>query len=198
MDPLAGVALVTTPKICQTTQLGVWRDYYKANPEYLPSNEPDGIFGADCSSGTCECSAGYIDNGNGCEQMTEEQAATTLAPTTLAQTTLVTTKMTQTTSAAMTAAPTTTKADAHQPAEYTTSLLGKLDSVFEVNRPGKPRTHLMTKWKKLESKSVHRHNQMKSNGCEFADSFEFDGIDFDTVNVCLVSFFISRRIIAYY
>ena len=33
---------------------------------------------------------------------------------------------------------------------------------------------------------------MKLNGCEFADSFEFDDIDFDTVNECLVSSFISR------
>ena len=181
----------------------------------------DGTVAADCSTGTCECSAGYIDNGSGCEQMTEEQVATTLAPatlvpttmapttlapTTLAPTTLAPTTMAPTTLASTTLAPTTTTSPitAVQTTtitsvdQYITSLLGKLESVFEVNRPGKPRTHLMTKWKKLESKSVHRHNQMKSNGCEFADSFEFDYIDFDTVNVCLVSFFISRRIIAYY
>ena len=42
----------------------------------------DGSVAADCSSGICECSAGFIDNGHGCEAMTEEQAATTLAPTT--------------------------------------------------------------------------------------------------------------------
>ena len=119
----------------------------------------DGSIAADCSSGTCSCSAGFIDNGNGCEQMTEEQAATTSAPT-------------------------TTKS----PSEYITSLLGKLESVFEENRPGKPRTHLITKWKKLERKSIDRYNQMKSNGCEFADSFDIDGIDFDTVNMCRVSF----------
>ena len=37
----------------------------------------DGSVAADCSSGTCKCSPGFIDNGNGCEEMTEEQAATT-------------------------------------------------------------------------------------------------------------------------
>ena len=37
----------------------------------------DGSVAADCSSGTCQCSPGFIDNGNGCEEMTEEQAATT-------------------------------------------------------------------------------------------------------------------------
>ena len=184
----------------------------------------DGTVAADCSTGTCECSAGFIDNGNGCEQMTEEQAATTLspttattlspttdpttwasttwAPTTMAQSTTAPATMAPTTTAPMTAvpttiAPTTTKVPVDQPAEYITSLLDKLESVFEVNRPGKPRTHLMTKWKKLESKSVQRYNQMKLRGCEFADSFEFDGIDFDTVNVCLVSFFIQRRIICF-
>ena len=28
---------------------------------------------ADCSSGSCKCSTGFIDNGNGCEEMTDEQ-----------------------------------------------------------------------------------------------------------------------------
>ena len=130
--------------LSETTQLGVWRDYYKANPEYLPSNEPDGIFGADCSSGTCECSAGFIDKGNGCEAMTEEQAETTLAPT-------------------------TTQAPSDQPTEYLTSLLGKLESVFEANRPGKARTHLSTKWKNLEEKCTKRYDKMKADGCEFAE-----------------------------
>ena len=41
----------------------------------------DGSVAADCSSGTCECSTGFIDNGDGCVAMTEEQAATTEAPT---------------------------------------------------------------------------------------------------------------------
>merc|ERR1719220_606764 len=42
----------------------------------------DGSVTANCISGSCTCSAGFIDNGNGCEQMTVEQAATTEAPTT--------------------------------------------------------------------------------------------------------------------
>ena len=42
----------------------------------------DGSITANCISGSCTCSAGFIDNGNGCEQMTVEQAATTEAPTT--------------------------------------------------------------------------------------------------------------------
>ena len=38
----------------------------------------DGSVVADCSSGSCECSPGFVDNGNGCEEM----AAPTQAPTT--------------------------------------------------------------------------------------------------------------------
>ena len=60
--------------------------------------------------------------------------------------------MAPTTTAPITAVPTTTITSALQPAEYITSLIGKLESVFEVNRPGKPRSHLMAKWKKLGSK----------------------------------------------
>ena len=55
--------------------------------------------------------------------------------------------MAPTTTAPITAVPTTTITSALQPAEYITSLIGKLESVFEVNIPGKPRTHLMAKWK---------------------------------------------------
>ena len=44
----------------------------------------DGSVAADCSSGSCECSAGFVDNGNGCEEITEEHAATTQAATTKA------------------------------------------------------------------------------------------------------------------
>ena len=127
----------------------------------------DGSVAADCSSGSCQCSAGFIDNGNGCEEMTEEQAATTPAPV-------------------LTQAPT------DQPTDYITSLLGKLETVFEENRPGKPRTHLMAKWKNLKAKSTQRYNKMKANGCEFSDSYEFEGINFDTTNVCNVSFIIYQ------
>ena len=122
----------------------------------------DGSVAADCASGSCQCSTGFIDNGNGCEKMTEEQAATTSAPT-------------------------TTKAPTDQPTEYITSLLEKLESVFEANRPRRPRTHLMKKWGKLERKSISQYNKMKANGCEFPDSFESEDIDFDTVDACNVS-----------
>ena len=40
----------------------------------------DGFVSANCISGSCTCSAGFIVNGNGCKQMTVEQAATTEAP----------------------------------------------------------------------------------------------------------------------
>ena len=126
----------------------------------------DGSIAADCSSGTCECSVGFINNGNGCEAMTVEQAATTQAPTTV-------------------------KDPTDQATEFLSSLLGKLESVFDENRPGKPRTHLMSKWEKLERKSIQRYNQMKTNGCEFSDSFEYDEINFDVVNVCNVSYIIT-------
>ena len=122
----------------------------------------DGSVTADCISGSCTCSSGFIDNGNGCEQMTVEQAATTEAPTT-------------------TQAPTDAVED------FLQSLVDKMQAVFEDNRPGRPRTHLLNKWERLRSKGVRRYNQMQANGCEFTDSWSNDSIDFDNVNTCSVS-----------
>ena len=33
---------------------------------------------------------------------------------------------------------------------------------------------------------------MKSLGCQFPDSFQNEDVDFDSINVCFVSFFITR------
>ena len=121
----------------------------------------DGSIAADCSSGSCQCSIGFIDNGNGCEAMTEEQAATTQAPIT-----------------AQPAQPIT---------EYLQSLVGKMESVFEENRPGKPRTQLLKKWQKLSSKFSDRYRKIVSEkGCNFAGTYEDDSVDFDSVKTCRV------------
>ena len=39
-----------------TAQLGIWRDFYKTNPEYLPTHEPDGVIGASLENvrGLCD------------------------------------------------------------------------------------------------------------------------------------------------
>ena len=44
----------------------------------------------------------------------------------------------------------------------------------------------------LESKSIQRYNKMKSLGCQFPDSFQNEDVDFDSINVCFVSFFNIR------
>jgi len=119
----------------------------------------DGSVSADCISGSCNCSAGFIDNGNGCEEMTEEQAATTQAPTT-------------------TAAPVDPNVD------YLQSLVGKLESVFEDNRPNKARTHLLTKWNRIRERMVQKYNRMKNNGCEYPETWSDDSVNFDSINMC--------------
>ena len=124
----------------------------------------DGSIAADCSSGTCQCSAGFIGNGNGCEEMTEEQAATTQAPVT------------------------TQAASSDSVRDWIPSLINKVESVFEDIRPGKPRTHLMNKWQRLSERFVRRFESMSDKGCDLAETFEDNTIDFNTVDTCEVSF----------
>ena len=123
----------------------------------------DGSIAADCATGSCQCSKGFIDNGNGCEQMTEEQAATTQAPT-------------------------TTQASTDAVEDFLQSLVDKIQSVFEDNRPDRPRTHLLAKWEKLRMKTNARYTRMQGNGCEFTNTWSDNNIDFDNVNTCVVSF----------
>ena len=147
----------------------------------------DGSIAADCSTGSCQCSTGFIDNGDGCEEMTPEQSATTTQATTTKATT----------TKATTAEPTTTKAPAvpefqaiglDPVRDWIPSLIDrKVRSVFQDNRPGKPRTHLLKKWKKLSDSFVNRYKSLVNNGCDFPDTYEDNSIDFDTINACQVS-----------
>ena len=123
----------------------------------------DGSIAADCATGSCQCSKDFIDNGNECEQMTEEQAATTQAPT-------------------------TTQASTDAVEDFLQSLVDKIQSVFEDNRPDRPRTHLLAKWEKLRMKTNARYTRMQGNGCEFTNTWSDNNIDFDNVNTCVVSF----------
>ena len=123
----------------------------------------DGSVAADCSSGSCECSAGFVDNGNGCEEMTEEQAATTPAPVT------------------------TQAVSSDSVRDWLTSLINKIESVLEDNRPEKPRTHILKKWRKLGYQFVRRFETISDKGCDLADTFEDNTIDFNSVNTCNVS-----------
>merc|ERR1719420_1950832 len=124
------------------------------------SHEPD------CSSGSCECSAGFVDNGNGCEEMTEEQAATTQAPVT-------------------SQAPVTTQAvSSDSVRDWIPSLINKVESVLEDNRPENPRTHILKKWQKLGDQFVRRFLTISDKGCDLADTFEDNTIDFNSVNTC--------------
>ena len=146
----------------------------------------DGSIAADCSTGSCQCSKGFIDNGNGCEEMTPEQSATTTqAPTTKATTTKATTTETTTTNAP--AIPDFQALSLDPVRDWIPSLIDrKVRSVFQDNRPGKPRTHLLTKWKKLSDSFVNRFKELASQGCDFADTYEDNSIDFNTINACKV------------
>ena len=77
----------------------------------------DGSVAADCSSGTCECSDGYVDNGNGCEEIAAEQPTTTQAPA-------------PTTQSTTTRAPTTTKPPA---LNWISTLNDKMESIFRYS-----------------------------------------------------------------
>ena len=148
----------------------------------------DGSVSADCSSGSCECSTGFIDNGNGCEAMTIEQAATTQAPTTQAPTT----------QAPITTTTTTTESSAGGVTEFLESLISKVESIFEENRPGKPRTHLLKKWQALETKFANRYKKMAvDKGCNFANSHNDDSINWDSVNTCKVRFILTVALSLY-
>ena len=126
-----------------------------------------GSIAADCLSGSCQCSKGFIDNGNGCIEMTPKQAATTQAPTTQAPTT-----------------PT-------QSRDWIPSLVDKIQEIFEADRPGKARPHLLKKWEKLRDKFNGRYKSMANNGCEFPDIYDDDSmrtvLDFDSIDACRVS-----------
>ena len=161
----------------------------------------DGSLAADCSSGTCKCSAGFIDNGNGCEQMTEEQAATTTqAPTTtqtLTTTKLQTTTKAQTTTKTQTTTPATTQSVSYA-IDWIPSLIVKMGEVFELNRPGKPRYELMKKWQKLGDKYVKRFKNVNRKDCELFGSdlvYEDASVDFDSIIVCRVSFRIAQNFV---
>merc|ERR1719394_1606843 len=64
------------------------------------------------------------------------------------------------------------------------SLINKLESVFEDNRPGKPRTHLMKKWQKLSEQFVQRFETISDKGCDLAETYEDKTIDFVSVDTC--------------
>merc|ERR1712131_124573 len=61
--------------------------------------------------------------------------------------------------------------------------MGKLESVFEYNRPEKRRTHLINKWQALKTKFANRYTKMADdNGCNFAGTFADDSIDLNSIN----------------
>ena len=132
----------------------------------LVQKTADGSISADCSSGKCECSKGFIDNGNGCTEMTQQQAATTQAPTTRAPTTPAQTR------------------------DWIPSLVDKIREIFEADRPGKPRTHLLKKWEKLSDKFNGRYESMANSGCQFPNTYDDDSmrtvLDFETIDACRV------------
>ena len=125
----------------------------------------DGSIAADCSSGTCQCSTGFIDNGNGCEEMIVEPSAATQPATFVPPPAL----------------------NADSITKFTQSLVHKMELVFEESRPGKPRTRLLKKWQNLSDKFLYRHTKMVDwHGCDFANHYENNSVDFNSVKTCKV------------
>ena len=89
-----------------------------------------------------------------------------------------------------TTATTTITTALTQPQDWFSLLMTKIEAVFEENRPGKPRTHLVKKWKSLTEHFIQRYEALANSGCEFADTYENNNIniDFDTVDACKVNF----------
>ena len=133
----------------------------------------DGSVAADCSSGSCECSTGFVDNGNGCEEMTEEEAEITQAPAT-----------------------TQSVVEAISARDWLPLLVDKMESVFEKNRPSKPRVHLMEKWTRLSEKFIRRFESVSDNDCDFAGTYEDDSVDFNSISTCRVSFRNNLRLVS--
>merc|ERR1712176_1079051 len=62
-------------------------------------------------------------------------------------------------------------------------LVDKLQAVFDENRPGKGRTWLLKKWKKLSDKFIDRYESV-AQYCQIDERFEDDSVDFDSINTC--------------
>ena len=65
-------------------------------------------------------------------------------------------------------------------------LVDKLAAVFADNRPDKQRPHLLSKWKKLSKKFIKRYQTVAANDCQFAENYEDESVDFDSINACRV------------
>merc|ERR1711953_119968 len=59
-----------------------------------------------------------------------------------------------------------------------------MESVFEKNRPSKPRVHLMEKWTRLSEKFIRRFESVSDNDCDFAGTYEDDSVDFNSISTC--------------
>merc|ERR1712131_411018 len=68
--------------------------------------------------------------------------------------------------------------------DWIPSLVDKIQAVFEQNRPGKSREHLLTKWERLGSKFVGRFGEVTDNGCDFMNTYTDNSVDFDSVDTC--------------
>ena len=141
----------------------------------------DGSIAADCSSGSCQCSVGFVDNGSGCV----EEVLSTQASTTTLATTLTTTKAPSTKSSTTTAAPDLVR-------DWIPSLVEKMQIIFENDRPRKLRSQLLKKWQKLGDKFVQKYDAIARNGCDFANTYEDDSVDFKSVDRCKVRFKLSN------
>ena len=130
----------------------------------------DGSIAADCISGTCSCSTGFIDNGDGsCVENAENQVITTTAVTTTETSSVTEDNVT----------------------EWLSLLIEKMESVFENDRPEKGRRGLFKKWQKVSRKFKNKYLSLKQKGCSFSDTHgnninDVTIVDFYTIDACRV------------
>ena len=63
-----------------------------------------------------------------------------------------------------------------------------MQSVFEEDRPGRGRNHLLNKWLRQSDKFIRRHELVAADGCVFPETYADTSVGFDPTYVCEVSF----------
>jgi len=71
--------------------------------------------------------------------------------------------------------------DPVDPVDFLTSLIDKLQTVFEVTRP---RPKLLAKWTLFQTKLLVQYNQMHAKGCVFKTTWSDNNVNFDVVDTC--------------
>ena len=167
-DCLGSNGLAVTPSRC-----------WDKSGEHMDTEECHWI---DSCPASDDCPLGWVGD------CTNDDLTTNVPTTTDGTTSQTTTTPAQSTTEAITSAVVVSAK------EWLPLLISKIETVFEDNRPGKPRAHLVNKWKNLAEDFLKRYQTLSSNGCEFAETYKDKNIkiDFDKVDACMVNFELFR------